>query len=268
MTFPLQDDRNTPSHAEMELRPVSRRTFLSAVAVAALSGCTTRETAPVPSPAPRRFHDYSAMYGALTDNGETIPTVPIVKLKPEFYRQEVRDPTGMPPGTIVVETSTHFLYLVEEGGRALRYGVGLGRAGFAWSGSATIGRKAAWPRWRPPAEMIARLPDLEQYRSRYDPKSAQWYGGMEPGIRNPLGARALYLYQGGKDTLYRIHGTPEWWTIGTDVSSGCVRMLNQDVIDLYERVPERTPVIVTDSLAAHAAARSAGVQKASSGGAG
>lgn len=137
---------------------------------------------------------------------------------------------------------------MNEGGRALRYGVGLGRAGFEWSGRAQVERKAVWPKWHPPAEMIKRQPELEKYRTTFNKKTGEWEGGMEGGIMNPLGARALYLYQNGKDTLYRIHGSPEWWTIGKSVSSGCVRMLNQDAIDLYNRVPEGTPVLVTHGL--------------------
>lgn len=115
----------------------------------------------------------------------------------------------------------------------MRYGVGIGRAGFDWGGRARIATKKAWPTWTPPAEMIARQPDLEKYRD-----------GMSPGLDNPLGARALYIFEGNRDTLYRLHGTAETWSIGKAVSSGCVRLLQQDVIDLYNRVPDGTPIIV------------------------
>ena len=115
----------------------------------------------------------------------------------------------------------------------MRYGVGLGREGFGWNGTATIERKAQWPTWTPPAEMIAREPELEEYRN-----------GMPPGLGNPLGARALYLYQNGRDTLYRLHGTQEAYSIGRAVSSGCVRLLNQDIIDLHMRVPTGSRVVV------------------------
>lgn len=186
------------------------------------------------------------MYAAMFDREYEIPTVPIEKIDPRYLRQEVADPTGEMPGTLVVHTSQHFLYLVREGGRALRYGVGLGREGFAWAGRAEIARKSEWPKWHPPGEMIDRQPELEKYRTEYDKATGAWVGGMEPGLMNPLGARALYLYEDGKDTLFRIHGSPEWWTIGKSVSSGCVRMINQDVIDLYDRVPTGTPVLVTD----------------------
>ena len=115
----------------------------------------------------------------------------------------------------------------------MRYGVGLGREGFGWDGRARIPFKRAWPTWTPPAEMIAREPELEKYRD-----------GMEPGLDNPLGARALYLFEGRVDTLYRLHGTQEAYSIGRAVSSGCVRLLNQDIIDLYDRVPNGTEVVV------------------------
>jgi len=126
------------------------------------------------------------------------------------------------------------------GGQAMRYGVGLGRAGFAWEGHGNIQYKRKWPTWTPPDEMITRQPELAQYSSTH--------GGMEPGLDNPLGARALYIFQNGQDTLFRIHGSPEWWSIGKSVSSGCVRMINQDVCDLYDRVAGRAPIIVTHLL--------------------
>ncbi|WP_274424933.1 L,D-transpeptidase [Chelativorans sp. YIM 93263] len=235
---------------------LSRRAFLAAAAGAAtvsLSACVS-----VPSePRPNAFVEPEPvippgsnreMYAAMVDDGHEIPAVPIESIDPQFLRQEVSDPTGETPGTIVVDTSQHFLYLVREGGRAMRYGVGLGRAGFEWSGRAEIARKQAWPKWYPPAEMIDREPDLEKYRPEYDKASGEWRGGMEGGIMNPLGARALYIYEDGKDTLYRVHGSPEWWTIGKSVSSGCVRMLNQDAIDLYGRVPVGSPILVTSGL--------------------
>ncbi|MCT7373468.1 L,D-transpeptidase [Chelativorans salis] len=236
---------------------MTRRRFLSATAAsaatAALAGCVSvpsTQTAYAPArPAPTpSVSEFRVMYGAMVDDGREIPSVPIEKLDPRLYRQEVADPTGEQPGTIVVDTSQHFLYLVRGGGRALRYGVGLGRAGFEWAGRAQINKKRVWPNWHPPEEMIERQPELEKYRTEFDKDTGEWRGGMEGGIMNPLGARALYLYEDGKDTLYRIHGSPEWWTIGKSVSSGCVRMINQDVIDLYDRVPEGTPVVVTSGV--------------------
>ena len=136
-------------------------------------------------------------------------------------------------GTLIVDTDARHLYLVNSNNTALRYAIGVGREGFEWSGEAIIGRKLAWPKWIPPAEMIARQPDLAPYRD-----------GMSGGPGNPLGARALYLYQDGRDTLFRLHGTREPWSIGKQVSSGCIRLFNQDVIDLYNRVAVGARVIV------------------------
>jgi len=148
----------------------------------------------------------------------------------EITRRTVNDPTGQGPGTITINTAQRKLYLSLGGGRAIEYGIGVGRQGFAWKGQAEVGRKAFWPGWTPPKEMIARRPDLPDH--------------MEGGMENPLGARALYLFKSGKDTLFRIHGTNEPGTIGRAVSSGCIRMLNADVIDLYQRVAKGAPVVV------------------------
>jgi lipoprotein-anchoring transpeptidase ErfK/SrfK len=145
---------------------------------------------------------------------------------PKYLKQVVEYPTHEKPGTIVIDTPNRFLYLVETDGKAIRYGIGVGRPGFEWAGVKTISAKKEWPDWRPPKEMLARRPDLPTY--------------MEGGPRNPLGARAMYL----GSTLYRIHGSNEPDTIGTAVSSGCIRMRNEDVIDLYEKVKVCTKVIV------------------------
>ncbi|MEE4239526.1 MAG: L,D-transpeptidase [Anderseniella sp.] len=139
------------------------------------------------------------------------------------------------PGTIVINTRERTLYLVRPGGKAIAYGIGVGRDGFRWSGRAKVGRKAEWPAWHPPKEMIER--ELAQYGRQLPER-------MEGGPNNPLGARALYLYAGGKDTLYRIHGTNQPQTIGQALSSGCIRMLNEEVIDLYDRVDINTAVVV------------------------
>ncbi|MFN3226674.1 MAG: L,D-transpeptidase [Hyphomicrobiales bacterium] len=137
------------------------------------------------------------------------------------------------PGTIVIDVANRFLYHVQEGGTARRYGIGVGRDGFRWAGSAVVGRKAEWPTWTPPPAMIRRQPELRE-----------WAGGMPGGVDNPLGARALYLYRGGRDTLYRIHGTNAPWTIGQAMSSGCIRMVNEHVEELYDRVRVGSRVIV------------------------
>jgi lipoprotein-anchoring transpeptidase ErfK/SrfK len=142
----------------------------------------------------------------------------------------VQNPTNEPAGTIVIDTSSRHLYLVQPGGGAIQYGIGVGRQGFTWKGVAHVGRKTEWPRWIPPKEMLQRRPDLPEE--------------MEGGLDNPLGARALYLFQGNKDTLFRIHGTNEPDSIGKAVSSGCIRMMNADAIDLYERVKVGTRVVV------------------------
>ncbi len=139
----------------------------------------------------------------------------------------------------MIDPQQHFLYFIEGGGRAVRYGVGVGRTGFGWSGVASVHHKQAWPDWFPPPEMIKRQPEIRRVVTELDGGL-----GMPGGPRNPLGARALYLFQGNKDTLYRIHGTVEPWTIGRNVSSGCIRMINQDVIDLYARAPIGAKVIV------------------------
>ncbi len=147
----------------------------------------------------------------------------------------VNDPTGRPAGTIVIDTRRRKLYLVMAGGKALEYGVGVGRQGFTWTGKAHIARKSEWPAWHPPKEMIAR--ELKKYGRRLPDR-------VEGGPRNPLGARALYLFQGSQDTLYRIHGTNRPRTIGQAVSSGCIRMVNEEVIDLFNRVKIGTKVEV------------------------
>ena len=149
-----------------------------------------------------------------------------IELPPEYQKQMVLYRTTEPPGTIIISTAERYLYLVQGNGRAMRYGIGVGRPGFSWAGMKTITRKAEWPSWTPPAEMLQRRPDLPRH--------------MEGGPDNPLGARALYL----GSTLYRIHGTTEPWSIGQNVSSGCIRMTNADVIDLYERVKLNRKVVV------------------------
>ncbi len=175
-------------------------------------------------------------YGARVDGGFPVAAIPVKQVDKRLYRQSVSYRTRHKPGTIVVDTSARYLYLVQSGNRAMRYGIGVGRAGFSWSGEAHIGWKQKWPKWTPPEEMIARKPSLAKYCADC--------GGMPGGPANPLGARALYLMKDGKDTLYRLHGTPQWQSIGTAASSGCIRLMNQDIIDLYQRVPTGTKVVV------------------------
>jgi lipoprotein-anchoring transpeptidase ErfK/SrfK len=169
------------------------------------------------------------------------PGTPVVRVaqmpktvKPQFKRQSVRLVTTEAPGTIIIDTNHKYLYLVEGRNRATRYGIGVGREGFGWSGVVKIGRKAEWPSWTPPAEMRVR----EAAKGHIIPAF------QEGGEDNPLGARAMYLYQGGRDTIFRIHGTNQPWTIGLNMSSGCIRMMNKDVTHLYDRAPVGTKVIV------------------------
>ena len=157
-----------------------------------------------------------------------------VKIHPKYLPQVVKYERGFDPGTLVVEPRARFLYLVETDHFAQRYGIGVGRAGLGWSGRVVVGRKAEWPSWRPTDKMIRREPE----------KYARYADGVPGGADNPLGARALYLYRHGHDTMYRIHGTNEPWTIGRAVSNGCFRLVNEHVIKLYERVAVGTPVVV------------------------
>ena len=235
----------------------SRRNFLALAgigAVSTLAGCaSSADSSPIVRPVEYSGMSYrpfgswfssyegeqpnpAVIYAAMDDGGFHIPAVPYTEIDPQFYRQRVVDPTGHAPGTVVVDTAARHLYVTEAGGTAMRYGIGVGREGFAWQGEGVIQWRKKWPRWNPPDEMVARQPELVKYSISN--------GGMEPGLKNPLGARALYIFEGGQDTLYRLHGNPEWRSIGKAVSSGCVRLINQDVIDLYDRVPQRAPIIV------------------------
>ncbi|UWF59087.1 L,D-transpeptidase [Brucella sp. 2716] len=189
---------------------------------AALAGCST---------AGGSF--YTASYSSVSDAGYAIPAIPSEKIPAQYRRQVVKYATDEKPGTIIVDTREKFLYLIMPEGKAMRYGIGVGRRGFEWSGTARVAMKREWPTWTPPSAMIKRQPELAKYRN-----------GMDPGLRNPLGARALYLYNKGGDTGYRLHGTPEWWSIGKAMSSGCIRLMNQDIIDLYNRVEQGAKVVV------------------------
>ena len=212
---------------------ISRRLFLLGLSAAALSACSTTRQPVQQGPIIDPY--YLRMYGPIYGDKFPIAAMDLRRVDPRWWRQEVPYPTTERPGTIVIDTPNHFLYLVLEGGRALRYGVGVGKdEALVFRGNAYIGRKAEWPRWTPTRSMIEREPD------RYGP----YAGGMEGGPTNPLGPRALYLYRDGRDTLFRLHGTTEPYTIGTNVSSGCIRLMNQDIIDLYARVPTGTRVVV------------------------
>ena len=228
--------RHSVTSLRVPAGPARRGLLLLLLLPLGLAACATNSPPPAPPPTVTSF---APGYGAIEDGGFHISGVPDAKLKERNRRALVDDPTGEPPGTLVVDPANRFLYLVQENGKALRYGVGVGREGLEFTGTAEVATKKAWPRWTPTNDMIAREP--EKYR--------QWAGGMAGGEANPLGARALYLYKNGKDTLYRIHGTNQPWSIGQAVSSGCIRMMNQDVIDLYGRVPNGTKVVVLPTTA-------------------
>jgi len=187
---------------------------------------------------------YTALYAEVAGEPFPIPAVRLSEIGAQYLRAATIYRTSEAPGTIVIDPQNHYLYFVEGGGQAIRYGVGVGREGFGWSGVATIHDKQEWPDWYPPKEMIQRQPELRRQMSEL-----QGGLGMPGGPGNPLGSRAMYLWQGNKDTLYRIHGTVEPWTIGKSVSSGCIRMINQDVIDLYLRAPLGAKVLVLPSRA-------------------
>lgn len=209
--------------------PHSRLVKAAAVVLAGLLGATAIALAAgtqVYNPQTRQWINY--------DRTKAYQYYKRHKQVPEsFRRQVVKFRTAEQPGTIIIDGNQHFLYLVQPAQQAIRYGIGVGRDGFGWAGVVRVGRTAEWPTWTPPAEMVAR-----------DPNARKWAGGQPGGPDNPLGARALYLYEGDQDTIYRIHGTPEPWTIGLDVSSGCIRMNNDDIVDLHSRVKVGAKVIV------------------------
>lgn len=176
------------------------------------------------------------VYGAKDDGAFLVPAVPVEKVPSQFLRQSVYFPTEEPAGTIIINPATKHLHLVTGNNQAIRYGISVGKAGFEWAGEALVTGRKNWPTWTPPPEMIDRKPEL-----------AQWANGQPGGLQNPLGARALYLTTNGVDYGYRIHGTPEWNSIGRNASSGCIRMINQDVIDLHARVSDNAKVVVLNA---------------------
>ncbi|MBA1158283.1 L,D-transpeptidase [Microvirga mediterraneensis] len=204
-----------------------RRLLIAALLSAPLAACQTAQQQPNEVAAT----DDSAWYiGTMPDKPHDIPLVDRRRMDAKYARQTVEYKGPEKPGSIVVDIDERMLYLVQPEGRAIRYGVGVGKQGFSWKGIASVGRKGVWPNWSPTKTMVGIKPELPRY--------------VEAGLDNPLGARALYLYQDGRDILFRIHGTNEPWSIGEQVSSGCVRMLNEDVADLYERVPVGATVYV------------------------
>lgn len=208
------------------------RTALTAFGIAAFAAAgvsLTASAAPLSSATAdlKPLETFDGSYGPVEDNGFMLPGIPVQKIKPEFRRQVVNYDGPEAPGTIIVNTPERHLYYVMPDHQAVRYGISVGKAGFAWAGTAYVAWKQEWPSWHPPKEMAVRRPELAKFVD----------DGMKAGLENPLGARAMYLYnEKGQDTLFRVHGTPEWNTIGKAASSGCIRMINQDVIDLYARV--------------------------------
>lgn len=176
------------------------------------------------------------IYAARSDGEFTVPALPVADIPEAYRRQVVEYPNEQAPGTIIIDPSKRLLYYVLDKKKAIRYGIAVGAEGFGWSGESLVANKKHWPTWTPPKEMIERKPHLKQYEK-----------GQPGGPTNPLGARAIYLESGGVDYGYRIHGTPEWKSIGRNASSGCFRMINQDVMDLYERVQGGEKVIVLTS---------------------
>ena len=176
--------------------------------------------------------------GNLSDGGHVVPGTNFASIDRKWQRQMVKYFSSEPQGTIVIDTKNHYLYMIWENNTAIRYGVGVGREGFQWFGRANVARRARWPRWVPPEEMRVRQPELPKL--------------MEGGAKNPLGARALYLHDEKGDTGYRVHGTTKPWSIGTDASSGCIRMFNEDAIDLYRRCPIGAAVLVLEHIAERA----------------
>lgn len=228
-------DRSIPQRSG-----VPRRAFIVGAGALFLGGCTTvlptapeptLVAAPPPPPPPTPL-----MYAAMPNEQFPIPAVDTTRLDQRFWRQDIDYPTDERVGTLIVDTPGKYLYHVLPGGRATRYGIGVGREGFEWAGRAIVAYKRKWPRWTPPDSMVARQPELEPYSIAN--------GGMDPSLDNPLGARALYIHEGGRDTLYRLHGTPEASSIGQSVSSGCIRLVNQDVAHLYDSVRDGSPIVV------------------------
>ena len=212
----------------VETARLSRRMFLAgsaALGALALAGCATSGG--------MSAAEAARVYGALPNERFPVPAVNVSKINPKYLRRTVSYPSKEAVGTIIIDPRNYYVYRIEGDGKATRYGANVGRAGFLWSGDAYIGRKAEWPIWTPPREMILRQPEAAPYAN-----------GMAPGLDNPLGARTLYLYQNGAYTLYTIYSTIMPETIGKGVSSGCVGLLTQDMVDLYSKTPVDTKVIV------------------------
>ena len=213
------------------------KSVLMAAFCLGLAACVPGTTTGTPTlAAPPVGKTDDAAYVSRKDGAFTLPAIDVAKVPAQFRRQSVAYATQEAPGTIIINPGSRVLHLVTGKNKAIRYGIAVGRAGFEWSGVAIVNERKQWPTWTPPAEMIARKPELAEFEK-----------GQPGGLNNPLGARALYLTSNGVDYGYRIHGTPEWQSIGSNASSGCIRMINQDVIDLFNRVPSGAKVIVLNA---------------------
>lgn len=208
---------------------LDRRSFLAGSAAGlgalALGGCVT--------PDGMSLAEAQAVYGPVPEEKFPIPAVDVTKVDPRYFRRTVAYDTREAPGTIIVDPANYYVYRIEDGGSATRYGANVGRDGFRWSGDAYVGRKAEWATWTPPREMIKRQPE-----------AAVWARGMPGGLDNPLGARTLYMYQNGVYTLYTIYASSDPESIGSGVTSGCIGLLSQDMMHLYDRTPVKTKVVV------------------------
>ncbi|WP_243370843.1 L,D-transpeptidase family protein [Microvirga solisilvae] len=231
----IMDDRtadagkaNGDALLEQRANFLSRRSFLagSAASIGALglAGCVSDGMSAA---------EASRVYGPVPNEKFPIPAIDVSKVDPKYYRRTVRYETKEAPGTIIVDPGNYYVYRIEEDGNATRYGANVGRDGFRWSGEAYVGRKGEWATWTPPREMIKRQPE-----------AAKWAGGMPGGLDNPLGARTLYLYRNGAYTLYTIYASLDAESIGNGITSGCVGLLTQDMMHLYDRTPVKTKVIV------------------------
>jgi lipoprotein-anchoring transpeptidase ErfK/SrfK len=218
---------------------ISRRLVLGAASAYGLAACAPKAPAVEPPPP---IPPLPARYGAMPEEPYPVPAVPEGVVPEKLWRTEVENPFPFEPvGTVIVDPQAAYLHLITSESSALRYGVSVGAAGYGWSGDARVQFRRKWPVWKAPDTMIERRPEFAPYSVAN--------GGMPPGPGNPLGARALYLFQDGKDTLYRIHGACEPAYLGKAVSSGCIRMLDQDVIDLHDRVRDGAKVRVLPSVA-------------------
>jgi len=230
----MTDDRmagglDERGHPEREAGRLSRRSFLagSALGIGALSlgGCGTPDTL--------LMAEAAKTYGPMPNEKFPIPAVDVSKVNPKYYRRTVQYASSEAPGTIVVDPANYYVYRIEGEGTATRYGANVGRQGFLWNGNAYVGRKSEWATWTPPKEMIRRQPEAAKYAR-----------GMPGGLDNPLGARTLHLYQNGAYTLYTIYASLDAESIGNGITSGCIGLLTQDMIHLYNNTPVKTKVVV------------------------